>query len=72
MRASFDFGEPYSFSSSNNIAVVFIIFSPRSLIIRNYLVKIKRFSKRQCENSLFILRVFLGCYTSERVLFAKR
>ena len=39
--ASFDFGEPYSFSSSNSIAVVFIICSPRSLIIGNYLVIIK-------------------------------
>ena len=41
IRANFDFGEPYSLSSSNSIAVVFIIFSPRSLIIHNYSVKIK-------------------------------
>ena len=41
IRANFDFGEPYPFNSSSSIAVVFIIFSPRSLIIRNYPVKIK-------------------------------
>ena len=49
IRASFDFGEPYSRSSSSSIAVVFIIFSPRSLIIRNYPVKIKRFQKNSAK-----------------------
>ena len=36
-----DFEKPYLFGSAVSIDVVFIIFSPRSLITRSYLVKIR-------------------------------
>ena len=36
-----DFEKPYRFSSAVSIDVIFIIFSPRSLITRSYSVKIR-------------------------------
>ena len=41
MRVSLDFEKPYLFGSAASIDVVFIVFSPRSLIARSYPVKIR-------------------------------
>ena len=41
MRVSLDFEKPYLFGSAASIDVVFIVFSPRSLIARSCPVKIR-------------------------------
>ena len=66
-----DFEKPYRFGSAVSIDVVFIIFSPRSLITRSCPVKSGDF-KKQCENFTLTLRTSRGCYTLERTAFVKR